>query len=62
MTKERFCWYCGDSLGEIDSRFYEKGDTCGKSECEREARAMQREERDDAHRDLDERLGWERST
>lgn len=33
--KQRYCWYCGDDMGLIDSRYYERGDTCGKRECER---------------------------
>jgi hypothetical protein len=57
-TKERFCWYCGDSMGLIESRYYDRRDTCGKLECQREERAAYQEEREEAHRELDERMGW----
>jgi hypothetical protein len=58
-SKERFCWYCGESLGVIDSRYYDRMDTCGKQECERELRDALRAEREEAHRKLDERNGWD---
>lgn len=35
--KERFCAQCGASLGFIDSCYYERGDTCGALQCERDA-------------------------
>jgi hypothetical protein len=34
-------------------------DTCGKQECERELRDALRAEREEAHRKLDERNGWD---
>lgn len=58
MTKMRHCWYCGAELGVIADRHYNRNDTCGKRECEREAQAMLREEREEAHRRLDEDLVW----
>ncbi len=49
MRKTRHCWWCGKDLGcEVDARDLE---TCGHSECEREARNERRstaEERVDA--------------
>lgn len=36
--KERFCWFCDESMGVIKSKDYRSDDTCGKLECEREAR------------------------
>ncbi len=56
--KQRYCWICGEDMGFIESRFYDRRDTCGKLTCEREARDAAREEREEAHRDLDDRMGW----
>lgn len=58
MLKERYCWNCGKSLGAIETKFYDRRDTCGARECERESRDAYREEREDAHRYLDDRMGW----
>ena len=58
MSKERFCWYCGESMGVIADKYYHRSDTCGKIECNREARDVERQERDDAHDRLDEEMGW----
>jgi hypothetical protein len=58
MAKMRYCWCCGCELGEIEDRFYERSDTCGKPDCERERRDQDRYEREEAHRELDERMGW----
>ena len=55
----RYCAFCGDELGMIDSRYYDRNDTCGKLICERWARDQARAEREEAHRDLDERMGWD---
>jgi hypothetical protein len=57
-SKERFCYVCGDSLGLVEDRDYARGDTCGKPSCEREVREEERQRRDDAHHDLDDRMGW----
>src|SRR5690348_11005910 len=43
--KMRHCWFCGDELGVIEDRHYQRGDTCGKPECEREARDQAQYER-----------------
>jgi len=57
-AKERFCWNCGKSLGVIQNRYYDRTDTCGARECERELRDQLRAKREEAHRELDERMGW----
>lgn len=59
-ARERHCWYCGQSMGIIEARHYHRGDTCGKSECERAARDAERYERDEAHAALDADRGWDR--
>jgi hypothetical protein len=40
------------------TKFSDRRDTCGKRECEREARDQDRFEREEAHRQLDEERGW----
>lgn len=57
-AKMRFCWNCGAEMGVIERKFYDSRDTCGKSECEREARDATRAERDEAHEQLDRDMGW----
>lgn len=55
-AKMRHCFNCGAELGVYAD--YEPLDTCGSPQCEREAMNAFREEREDAHRELDERRGW----
>ena len=57
-ARERHCWFCGASMGVIEDRYYDRGDTCGKLECDREARHAAQAERDDAHERLDRDMGW----
>lgn len=57
-SRERHCWFCGESMGVIEDRYYERGDTCGKPECEREARYQAQAARDEAHEQLDRDMGW----
>ena len=57
--RERFCWFCGDSLGVIEDRHYDRTDTCAKRECVRESYDQERAERDDAHEHLDRDRGWD---
>jgi hypothetical protein len=45
-------------MGFIEAKYYDRRDTCGKLVCEREARDAAQEEREEAHRDLDESMGW----
>lgn len=56
--KQRYCWVCGGGMGFIEAKYYDRRDTCGKLVCEREARDAAQEEREEAHRDLDESMGW----
>ena len=57
-TKMRYCWYCGEELGVIENRHYDRSDTCGKQECERAARDAARAEREESHERLDRDMGW----
>lgn len=56
--RERHCWCCGESMGIIQDRHYDRGDTCGQPQCERAARDAASMERDDAHERLDRDNGW----
>lgn len=58
--KHRHCWNCGADMGFIENRFYDRIDTCGSRECEREARHAFEEERDAAHEAIDAQFdgGW----
>jgi hypothetical protein len=57
-TRERHCPVCGESLGVLSQAQWERGDTCGKLKCEREVRAAEAAEREEARRQLDEERGW----
>ena len=56
--KERFCWNCGASMGFIENKFYDRWDTCGNLECQREAAYQAEAERSEAHEQLDRDMGW----
>ncbi len=56
----RHCWSCGEPMGIIENKHYSRDDTCGKLECEREARDQYRAERDEAHERLYRDMGWDR--
>lgn len=58
--KVRHCWNCGADMGFIENRFYDRRDTCGQIECERAARDAYADERDEAHRAVDDYFdgGW----
>jgi hypothetical protein len=56
--RERHCRNCGDSLGFVEDRHWHRGDTCGKPECDREAREQDQAEREEAHERLDRDMGW----
>lgn len=56
--KMRHCFNCGAELGVLSSAEYEPLDTCGKRECDREARDAMAMERDYAHEQLDRTRGW----
>jgi hypothetical protein len=49
----------GDSMGFIENRYYDRGDPCGKKECNREAQMSVQAERDEAHEQLDRDMGWD---
>ena len=54
------CEFCGDDLfGEVD-KWPGEIVTCGKRECERWARDEKLAEREDAHEQLDQMMGWDR--
>jgi hypothetical protein len=57
MSKEKMkhCAYCGEELGMSRDRDPE---SCGKPECNREVSAMYREEREQAHEQLDRDMGY----
>lgn len=55
--KERFCWVCGESMGFVENRYYDRRDTCGARECNREARDAEAVERREAHEQLDRDRG-----
>lgn len=55
--RRQHCYNCGADIGPHD-RFSDPLDTCGAPECEREARAAARAERDEAHEQLDRDMGW----
>ena len=57
--KRYTCWSCGADMGAWDGRYCDSRDTCGKPECEREARDALFAERDDAHDQLDRDMGWD---
>lgn len=56
----RHCWYCGADMGFIEDRYYNRLDTCGESECDREARNAWEDERREAHERVDRNFdgGW----
>lgn len=56
MAKMRHCFYCGEAIGEYVD--HDPLDTCGKQECEREARNEREQQRQDAHDRLDRENGW----
>ena len=54
----RTCWNCGDDMGFIEDRYYDRTDVCGKIECSRAQRDAIAEERQDAHDAVDDYYGW----
>lgn len=58
MKKMQQCCWCGEEMGVYDAP-YNHTDTCGKLECNHEARAMDRQYREEAHHDLDQQMGWD---
>lgn len=56
--RERFCWVCGESLGLLTRAEWQPFDTCGKTACNREAQAREREFAREAHEQLDHDLRY----
>lgn len=56
----RHCCVCGAEMGLIQDRHYDRNDTCGKTDCEREMRDQHEAYRDEAHERLDRDMGWDR--
>jgi hypothetical protein len=54
----RYCFNCGEELGCYAD--HDQFDTCGKSECNREAQRAVAAEREEAHERLDRDRGWDR--
>ena len=50
------CFNCGAELDEY--AYYDRINTCGKQDCEREARDARAAEREEAHERLDRDRGW----
>lgn len=57
-AKMRHCFNCGAELGVMSRWEFDPLDTCGKTECEREARIAHERERQDAHEQLDRDMGY----
>lgn len=55
--KVRHCWNCGQSMGFVENRYYDRMDTCGKLECDRAARDAYADERQAAHDAVDDYYG-----
>lgn len=56
-TKMKHCACCGDELGMTES-WDREPESCGKPECSREVSDMYRQEREEAHEQLDRDMGW----
>jgi hypothetical protein len=52
------CWNCGAELGFYAAE-YDTRDTCGNRECVRALQDEERQERSDAHEQLDRERGWD---
>ncbi len=51
--KIRHCWICGADMGFVANRHYDRRDTCGALECDRETRDAYEAERQEAHDAVD---------
>jgi hypothetical protein len=58
LPRMRHCFNCGAELGVYAARDYDPMDTCGALECDKGAREAARQEREEAHEQLDRDLGW----
>lgn len=60
MKTMHYCFNCGEELGMFEGKQRQRDmDTCGKQECDREARNYAAEEREQAHEELDRNMGWD---
>lgn len=59
-ARMRQCCVCGKEIGVLQERYYDRNDTCGGIECDREMRDQFAAERDEAHEKLDRDMGWDR--
>ena len=60
MKNMHYCLNCGESLGMFEGKQRQLDyETCGKRECEREARDAFAAEREQAHEELDRMNGWD---
>lgn len=57
-AKMRFCCVCGGEIGVFEDKHYDRRDTCGQRECEREMRDADAAEREEAHEQLDRDMGY----
>ena len=56
-----YCVNCGEELGMSEHKQRQRDyDTCGKQECDREARESIAAEREEAHEQLDRDMGYGR--
>lgn len=60
MRTTQNCDYCGDYLGLPCERYGNEPVTCGKQECESWARDQDAADREEAHRRLDDEMGYGR--
>jgi hypothetical protein len=55
--KRHYCWNCGDDMGPW-TKYSDRDDVCGKTECNRAARDQWAMAREEAHEQLDRDMGW----
>ena len=46
-------------MGVIENKYYDSGDVCGKTECNRAARDAEQWRRNEAHDQLDRDRDWD---
>lgn len=56
--KMRHCAQCGVEIGVFGHGEWQRGDTCGAVDCDRNARLDALAEREEAHESLDRHMGW----
>ncbi len=59
MKTIHYCFNCGEEIGIYEGKQRQRDmDTCGKQECDREARDALAQEREEAHEQLDRDMGY----